>query len=498
MAGTTTQVDYKLLKGDFSTTSPVLPQRLAVLCEANTANQTGLITTPVPLLSATQIGNIFGFGSPAHAIARILKPSQGGGIECPVDFIVQGAPMGANAKVMLCDVTGTASKSGTFNMVVAGRRQVDGGIYSVPVTKLDTATTVVSNMKDAINRVLSCPFTADNDGNELILTAKWAGATSDTLNFLVDTNGIDFGLTFDISTDTSGTNYPTVTSALNQFVNTWYTYVINGYGTNGDTLDELEAFNGVPDPINPTGRYTADIWRPFIALTGSIDDINASITSGRKDQVTISIAPAPLSQGQQYEAAANMAVLACNVANSTPQSDILNAVYADMPTPLAGNIPAMTDIAARQYELENGASTVDFVNSKYVVKDFITTYHPDGEEVPQFRYCRNLQLDYNVKFTETNIMVQNVYGKTVCADSDIVTASNIIKPKQIKSLLQGMFKDLAARALIADVAFSNASVTAAIDGSNPDKIDVTYRYKRTGVGRITDTEATAGFNYGTI
>ena len=73
-------IGYKLTTGNFATTTPNLPQRIAILAEANEANQTDLVTDPYQIISATDAGKKYGYGSPIHMIARILLPKFGGGV----------------------------------------------------------------------------------------------------------------------------------------------------------------------------------------------------------------------------------------------------------------------------------------------------------------------------------------------------------------------------------------------------------------------------------
>jgi hypothetical protein len=40
------------------------------------------------------------------------------------------------------------------------------------------------------------------------------------------------------------------------------------------------------------------------------------------------------------------------------------------------------------------------------------------------------------------------------------------------------------------------SITCDISSTNPDRIEIFFRYKRTGFGRIVATTAEAGFNFG--
>jgi hypothetical protein len=93
------------------------------------------------------------------------------------------------------------------------------------------------------------------------------------------------------------------------------------------------------------------------------------------------------------EAAANDAVLFAVTAQNTPELDILNKFYSDMPTPTL--IGSMADYNNRDLFVKKGCSTVDLVSGKYQVKDPVTTYHPDGEIPPQFRYRRDMMIDWN-------------------------------------------------------------------------------------------------------
>ena len=63
---------YQLKKGNFNVLAPNLPQQIVILAEANDANQSTIVTTPVQIASAAQAGQTYGYGSPIHQIARIL------------------------------------------------------------------------------------------------------------------------------------------------------------------------------------------------------------------------------------------------------------------------------------------------------------------------------------------------------------------------------------------------------------------------------------------
>ena len=487
---------YQLTSGNFGETTENLPQVIGILGEANTANQSGLTANaPQLITSASQAATLYGAGSPIHAVARILFPVNGGGTNAPVYVFPQAAAGGSVARVQTLTVTATVTAGGIHTLVVAGRRSVDGQFYNVNIVSTDTASTIAGKIRDSINAVAGSPFIATASSAVVTLTTKWTGLTSETVGITVDTTlAPSIGVTYAVAETVAGTGTPAVTPALNLFGSMWITQVINCYGTVSATLTELEAFNGVPGLTGSTGRYQGIVFKPFIALTGSVADDPSSVTTGRSTQCTIAICPAPQSPGMQYEAAANVAVLASNTWINAPQSDIVDQYYPDMPVPAITVVPSMQSYTFRDTVVQVGCSTAVIENGTYKMLDFVTTFY-DGTMSPSYRYCRDLDVDFNIAFGMKLIEVDNVKGKTICKDSDVVSADNIIKPKMLTALIYDYIDQLVNRALIADAKFSKSSTTVSINQTNPNRLDDTWSYKRTGIARIVSTTVQAGFNF---
>lgn len=496
-------VGYKLTTGDFSNSTPNLPQRIAIFAEANTANQATLSTEPFRITSAQLAGTTYGWGSPIHIVSRILFPVNGGGAigGIPVWVYPQAAAVGATSKKATITVSGTATAGGTHYVKIGGRYSVDGGSYAVNIANGDTATQVAVKIQNVVNNVLGSPMTATQTspvGAVTTLETKWKGLTAQGVTVSVDTAGNTLGLTYVVATTQSGTGTPSVQAALDKFGDTWNTVVINSYGFQSDVIGELEAFNGIPDPVNPTGRFAGVIFKPFVAITGTVLDTSTSTADtlfcdADKANVTIAAAPAPNSEGLAMEAAANMCTLYAPISQNAPQLDVEGKSYPDMPTATSF---AMQSYDVRDAVVQMGMSTVNLVAGYYQVQDFVTTYHPVGEVPPQFRYPRNLNLDNNVRYGYYLLEQTNVVDHAIAADADVVTAANTVKPKQWKAIVQQYAVDLGKRALVADVPFMQNSVTVQISSTNPDRLETFFRYKRTGVARILSTTAQAGFNFG--
>jgi phage tail sheath gpL-like len=492
-------VGYKITKGDFSEVTPNLPQRIAILAEANEANQATLDLNPKQVTSAQQAGQIYGYGSPIHQIMRILRPASGGGVGGIATVVYpQAKAAAAAAKVLDVTPTGNATGNGTHTLKISGRTNVDGSFYDINIESGDTPAIIAGKITDAVNAVLGAPVSAATAAvpDRSTLTSKWNGLTANDITVTVDTHDNALGISYAVTQITAGSGTPSVQAALDKFGNDWNTIVINSYGTVASVMDLLEDFNGIPDPENPTGRFAGIIMKPFLALTGSTADDPSAVTDARLGEVTIAICPAPLSKGLPMEAAANMAVLFGRVSQDTPHLDVAGKGYHDMPTPDV--IGSMADYENRDVFVKKGCSTVDLIAGKYNVQDFVTTYHPVGEVPPQFRYCRNLMLDFNVRFGYYLLELINVVDHAIANDSDTVSATKTVKPKQWKQVIDKYAESLSQRALIVDPGFMQDSITVGISQVNPDRLETFFRYKRSGVARISSTVAEAGFNFGTL
>ncbi len=472
-------------------TAPNLPMRVAVLCEANTANQPSLDVSEWQATSLRAVGIRYGYGSPAYLIARIMLPVLGG---IPLVFYPQEEAVGATSKKCTITVTGTATENATHTILIAGRDGVDAQFYNITVQTGDSAADIHDKITAAVTAVLGTPVLPTNTDYLATFESKWKGLTANEITVSVDTNGNDAGLTYTIdNTFQAGAGTPSIGDALALFGNKWNTMVVNGYGTVSAIMSALEAFNGIPDPNTPTGRYAGIIMKPFVAFTGSVDEDPSDITDPRKAEVTIAIAPAPLSEGLSFESAANKAAKQARISQDNPALDLINSNDIDMPTPI--DIGVMADYNERDRIVKLGCSTVDLVNEKYQVKDLVTTFHPEGELNPVFRYVRDLIVMWNIRFGYYALEQQYVVGKVICKDADIVAGPDIIKPMMWKAILEDYFKDLVSRGLIVDAAKSKASLTVNISNTNPNRFDSSFRTILTGIARISSTENEVGFNF---
>lgn len=494
-------VGYKVKKGNFQITTPNLPQRIAILGEANTANQAGLDTTPFEFITAKQVGDKYGYGSPLHQIARILRPQSGnvlGGI--PTVIYPQVSDVAATACVIKkgVAVSTTVSENAVHIIKVNGRSSLDGASYAYSLTAGMTASQVRALIIDTINNVLGCPVSAVLSTDDIDFTTKWEGATALEINIEFDTQGKDAGVVYSEISKTGGAGTVDVATSLALFGENWNTIVINPYGS--DAFSDLETFNGVPDPDNPTGRYNPTVFKPFVALFGSLLDTIAGIeaitdAAARKDQVTNVLCPAPNSSGFTWEAAANMCVSNAIIMQNNPHLGNGGKSYLDMPVPTDEDLGDFGSYDGRDAIVKKGSSTVMLQNGKYTVQDFVTTYHPDGETPPKFRKVRDLNIDWNMGFGWLLIMQRDIQDKAIVGDNIPIRVSGTISPKQAKQLAISFIKDKEGLALITDSAFSIASILVGINETNPARLDIFFRYKRTSTADIVSSDVEVDFAF---
>ena len=495
-------VGWIFAKGNFQTVSPNLPQSINILAEANTANQGTMPTIGTVVISAQQAGKLYGYGSPIYHILRILLPLQGGGLQgIPINVYGIAAAGGATSKKIEVTPSGTATGNGTHALIIAGREGLDAQFYTLNIQSGDGPAEITAYIADAVNAVLGAPCTGSDTSYDATLETKWKGATANELSVTVDTGNDTLGITYSISTIQAGSGTPSIAAALTQFGSQWNTIVINGFSTNTGVMSALESFNGIPDPNNPTGRYTGIIMKPFVALTGSTADDPSSITDSgtHPDNVTIVICPAPGSKGFTFEAAANACALYANQAQNSPQLDIAGQAYPDMPavTQQQWASATMSTWNGRDTIVKKGCSTVDLITGAYVVQDFVTTYHPDGENPPIYRYVRDLNIMWNIRFDYYLQEQLHVVGHVIVGNGDAVTAANSVSPKDWVGILFSRAIQWVANGWITDAKFTQDSIQVQLNSTNQNRIDTTFNVKISGFARITATTATVGFNFGT-
>ncbi len=481
---------YELVKGTASVSSGILPQRLAILGERNTDKTSA--PSKLNATSVTQVADAYGFGSPMHLMALILDASGVlGKIETVFYLVAEAA--GATARVQPITVTGTPTKASTQYIRIGGKRLN----YSVLTT--DDADAILGKIKTAIEAWSDSPVTVGMvAAGSVDLTLKWKGETGQDLSVGFDQD-TDIGLTYALGVETAGTGGTSPAAALANFSTDWNTVVVNGLAVNSTNLNAYEAFIG--NPTDKTGRYDSEEWKPCVAVSGStLATVSAltALTDARDEQVANVVMSCGDSLSMPCEIAAAAAGLAALGMNSDRKFDMIGKKLGGIVPPIDLAIGELSEYPNRDLAVKGGSSTAKLNGSQYEVIDFVTTYHPDGENPAQFRYVRNLVgIDYNVKFSVRFNEELFLKGKTILPDSNPSQADNVIKPKQWLAILNNnVFKVFENDGAFGEVGYSLENAVIEINSSNPDRIDTEFPYKRSGTVRISSVSGVANFTLG--
>ena len=491
---------YQLVAANPVNTAINLPQRIAVLAEMNTANQSSP-TTPFLATSRAQIAGICGWGSPADIMGRILLPQNGGGVTgIPVWVYPVAAPVGSVANVQTITVTGTATGGTTLNILVAGRLFLEGGAYLVNITTGMTPTEIATAITNVINATLGCPYTATSAAGVVTLTANWTGVSSADLNIVMVPGTNPAGVSYAVATTVPGTGAPTnIPTVLAQFGVNWNTLVVTPWSITASNtaglLAQYIAYNG--NPNTQTGQWAAMVMTPAQYLVGDCVDSTTSsadttVTASFLNDLTFPACPTPLSLGLPMEGAANYAVLAANVFNNTPNIDIQTLALPDMPaiTPDGANPQQSSNYNLRNALIPLGMSTVIYNNGNYYPQDFVTTYAPIGISTPTWRYPRDINIDMNIEFKFSNLQAFVIGNNQIAADNDVVDAPNVVKPKDIVAALYAFADELVDQGFLTNAAYMKSTVKVIINPTNINRFDISFGYYRSGVVRVVSNVAT--------
>ena len=488
------------------TSGLVLPQKVAILSPIATTKQSGFTGYNVAKRINSYAEALEEYGiCPATILMRILKPTSGGGLRSvPIDVfpIEDEGGAGTAEGSIVPTAAAAATSSNTHYIKFNGRKSIEGRYCSFAVTKDDSIATIVAAIVAAINGFLHSPVSAiDTGSTSAVLTSLWEGITANLIKIEIDTNGDDCGITYAVTNPTGASGAAEITDALGNFGETWYTKVINVFGSS--VFDDLATFNGIPNPeTGGTGRWMNTVMKPYIAYAGSTESTIATIKAlmaSRKTDLTNELCPAPNSDGYPYEAAANAVVELASRQNNNPAFSVLDATYKDMPAPADNDIGDMADVDIRNDLVLNGCSTVIWNGENYVMKSAITFRRPDSQPptLIDFKYDRDINLDMNVKYNYRILEDNYLKGKTLANDTDVVDENApVIKPKDWLAIVLDMIDNLVKKAWLADYKYSKENTTVVISSVNPNRIDTVFNYKITGVARIMTATAYKSYNLG--
>lgn len=245
-----------------------LPQRLAVVCVGNA--DAVYTTEKFQGTTAIAVAERYGYGSPAHLVARQFFPPYGRSAGFPITFYPLIPAAEAVAATSEIGATGAATAGGS------GKVTIGGVTAEFAIAKGDTAAQALAKIRSAIQGILEMPALAGVvAAGALPLTAKFEGAVGNliTVEFSCDAPGLVF-TTEDFS---GGALDPDVSTALELIGPVWETVILNCFAyTDTARLDKYQSFG--------EGRWSVLEKKPCIVAHGSSDDYatRSAVTNVRK------------------------------------------------------------------------------------------------------------------------------------------------------------------------------------------------------------------------
>ena len=481
-----------------------VPIQIAVFAPPNAANEGSIVpNVAFDFISAKEVGDEFGYDSPAYRVARMVRPEFGGGVSTirTVIFPIVPTAGAQSTDVLAINIAGTnPSKNTTHKLNVNGRRLP----YSVLTT--DTVDTLAARIKDTldaaltINPVISVVEAPVGQDIDITLTAGWNGASGDEISIIVEADD-PAGVVYINPTMAGGVGTFDVTTALANFGETWFNMVINACDVVETVLDQFENFNGSPE--DDTGRWNALVNKPFIAFYGSVEtdkDAITAIPDTRELELTNSKSPAPGSPGFTFESAGAYARYIALTVSKNPPKSYSGGKLLDMPVPddpaAAGDF---NDYLARDFIEKRGVSTAVLKGDAYFIEDVNTHYHPDGTNPaasPYFRVVHILGRTFTIIFQYRLLEETVLLDKILVEDIQKTENPEAISPSNWGSIVREFISDLEKQALTVKADESRDTVKTDIGTENPERMESSFQLIYSNNVRQGDSTITFGFNFG--
>lgn len=451
-------IEQKYRRGS-STTTPNIPQRVALLGQYLAA-KTPVNNLPVPVTTADEVAALAGYGSQAHMMARKLFDAMG---QTPA--LVDWFPIadGTTAKAYTITFASNAGSSGIWRVYIVGKK------YEISVTSGDTPTISAAALAALINADVSCPFTASPAVGVVTITAKWKGLNSDSLNVqknyvASDVNLIPTTQTMVIASSVTGATDPSLATALANFGDTYYTWVVTGQN-DATTAAALETAGDA--------RWDPSVKKPWLGVMGYVDTRANFITAlGSRNSKSSVYMPVEASPNHPGEIAAALVGKCAASANADPYRPFKNLVLTGI---LPGTGAPWTRAQADAVEAVGGSAFKVNGAGAVSVWDLLTTYKTNAQAAPDdsFRYAVTVTNIQNKIYSMDARFSSAPYDRAiVISDDDVSGKDYTVSPRSVRAEAISLVDSwvLANGSKNRDVIV--AGIVAEVDSGNPGRINL--------------------------
>ena len=470
-----------------------LPQMIGIFATFDPLKTAVVADVPVRVFTEVEAGEKFGFGFPAHlAVRQVLRKS---GIVPVYVFPIDETGTEADGNIL---VAGTATSSGTISLYVGGQK------ISVVVPNGTLPAATAGLMIAAINAAINLPATAlvNATPEQLDITAKYKGAISDDILLNVnlteaEKDATPGGVTFTVTALSSGAGVASITNALAQMGDDWYTYIVNTFGTDTDIMDDFVT-------ENEDNKWDTLVNHFFRAFYGSVDDLATitAITDARTLDRTNGAITSPGGYMLPLELAAlGVGNMASRNQNNPPQPYtglLMDGLLPSFEITGSDGAPQWT-YPQRNSAIEAGCSTTIVEDGVIKLEDIVMHYHRAGEDPPAYRWAVDIaklaEWAYNVDLVFKG---DNWRGKILVDDTDIVNNPDARRPRDATAEIFKLADGASFAAIITKPGTTKENTATSIDVANPNRLNITTLIVLSGASRILSLTTNFGFNFGAL
>lgn len=433
------------------------------------------------VFSKNSIGQTYGFGSQLHRMALRLSSQDA----LPFDAYVLplAEPTGAVAAVGAITFTGPAAASGALAVYIGGER------LQLAIFKAMTAEEIRDALITAVTQKTDLPVSAaaGTDG-AVTITAKWSGVTGNDISLNVNIRQSDAalpaGVGVTLTAMTEGAGEADLTSALQtaRDDSTWLTHIVSPYSS-VQAKDAAQSVIGRPN--GATGQYSSQNYKPSVFFCcDTSSDAASLITEGnaRREDAAVAIFSAPNFYEVPFEISALIVGKIAASAKSNAASHYEGTELSALELPSSSAFT--TTYQTRSSLLEAGISSVFVENSTPILGDCATTYHPQTDAFPAFRYVVDAFKVWCVA-NDVKTLTASRNGLVLVQDASLATNQALATDPSVElSQISPLAKAWEQKGWIFSSSFTLKNSTCEIDPDNPDGLIRTIRVILSGNVRV--------------
>lgn len=434
-----------------------LPQSLSVVGAVNTASNGIADLTDREFTEAAAVGQAFGLGSPLHIAALELFPEDGRASVGSIPVVFHPYESTATKTDGSITFSGVATGVNTYTV------KISGNVYTV------TLDGTITEVRDALLPILQAavnePFTFTANSTDAInLVPKFTGGMVG--NIVVEIESTGYTAAYVAATSQGNNGFPTdLVDRVRFSKDTLLVMCMNAEdGAGTEVRDFL---------IGLDNEWSAEQKAPKVAL------FSERPTQGYMDALRNFRSGLFLTTGKQGAGAsvsnpisiiARAAMRIAVRADSDPAHDYGRLVLDGIELPTQE-----PNFGQRDADIKDGYSTTEIRDGVLTLSDMVTTYRPENQLDPAYRYLVDVvklqNIIYNIDLIFNSVEWD---GAPLVPDSQVVTNPRAKQPKKAVAALATLTDTLGNAAIVSDPEGIKPNIIAQINSQNAKRLDICY------------------------